>query len=496
MSRGKTPIPLDLPQPIRLGASKGEKQPAIYEALREAILKGLLKSGEHLPATRTLAKRWQVSRGTVEAVFDRLRQEGYIVRKSGSGSIVSAIVPDTMLKVSSLSHSSWKKTALTDLQNIDNDPDIEPHLTYNIPFIARMPDPSLLDLKSWGNGLIHSMEKLRPQELVTGRTFGFPGLRYQIAKYLRTYRGIPCEADDIIVTSGIRSATEMVARILLSHGNVAAVEDPGYFWSRKILEDTGAKLEYIMVDDQGINVDELSLHDNIKLVYVTPAHQAPLGITMSATRRLALLDWAEKNNSFIIEDDYDSEFNYNASPLPAVKAIDKIDRVIYCGSFNKTLFHDLRVGFCIIPKVLRRKLKEHLGFTWRRAGLIEQIGVCRFITDGLFYKHLRFARQTYQIRRDLLISCLKSSTQMELKITGQHAGFHFILWLPEETEEDLFCSEAKKRGINLQPLHIFSHRVKCPSAVLVGYTSLTESKIKQAAIILGELINTFMIKKR
>ncbi|MCL2895882.1 MocR-like pyridoxine biosynthesis transcription factor PdxR [Brenneria tiliae] len=488
MSRGKTAIPLDLPQPIKLGASKGDKQTAIYEALRDAILSRLLKSGEHLPATRTLAERWQVSRGTVEAVFDRLRQEGYIIRRSGSGSVVSAVVPDTMLKVSSSTHIQEGRNKVGS-SPVHNEPDIEPQLSYNVPFIARMPDPLLLDLKTWGACLSRAIEKLQPQQLVTGRTFGIPSLRRQIAEYLRVYRGIPCEVDDVIVTTGIRSATEMVARILLCQGDVAAVEDPGYLWARTILMDTGATLKYIRVDNEGMNVDDLSRYKDVKLVYVTPAHQAPLGITMTATRRLKILDWAEKNDAFIIEDDYDSEFNYNVSPLPAIKAIDRIDRVIYCGSFNKTIFPDMRIGFCIIPRNLKGKLNKYWEFSGRAAGVIEQTSVGKFIAEGYFYRHLRLARQTYQTRRDLLISCLKNNAANEIKITGENAGFHFILWLPTGVNEASFCNEARRKGIYLQPLKEFCHRASYPPAVLVGYAALTEVQIKYSGRILGCLID-------
>lgn len=491
MSRGKVAISIDLPQPLKLKQSKGNKQTAIYEALCKAILNGILKAGEHLPATRTLAERWQVSRGTVEVAFDRLQQEGYILRKRGSGSIVSAKVPDSLLRASSSVTLPANEGGLSAMKLGNIIADISPQLAYNVPFIARMPDPALLNLKLWGKCLSRSIEKLQPHELVLDNPFGLTRLRRKIVDYLKTFRGIPCEIEDVIVTGGIRNATDMVARVLLFNGDIAAIEDPGYLWARKILTAAGAKLAYIRLDNEGIDVTELAKQDNVKFVYVTPAHQSPLGITMTAGRRLELLDWAEKNKAFIIEDDYDSEFNYNSSPLPAIKAIDNIDRVIYCGSFNKTIFSDIKIGFCVIPKSLRRCLNQKLRTASFSTGIIEQIGMERFISEGYFAKHLRLARQTYQARRDLLIDTLQANTDQKVCITGQQSGFHFILWLPLKLDEKDFCAAAKAVGITLQPLQAFCHQASYPPAVVIGYTALSNQNIQYYAKKLSQILNKF-----
>lgn len=482
---------LDLPRPIALENRSAGKQTAVYEALREAILKGLLKAGEHLPATRSLAERWRVSRGTVEIVFDRLRLEGYIERKCGSGSVVRAAVPDALLKAAPSSHAADASANASSRRAASPEPVIEMSLAYDVPFIARMPDPALLDMKAWRAGLSSAVGQLTPGELVTGRTFGTPGLRHRVAEYLRVYRGISCHADDVIITTGIRSAAEMAARILLQRGDAVAVEDPGYLWARRILEDAGARLDFVPLDPAGIDVAYLHAYTRAKLAYVTPAHQAPLGITMTAGRRLELLDWAAKTNAYIIEDDYDSNFNYHASPLPAIKAIDRIDRVIYCGSFNKILFADLRVAYCVIPRSLRERLNSLWEFSGRGAGIIEQAAVEHFMAQGHFARHLRLARQTYQRKRDLLVSCLTQAAGYAPEIGGHQAGFHFILWLPAGVSEKVFCDEAARRGISLQPLGMFSHASAYPPAVLVGYAALTEANIRYASKALGALLRQF-----
>ncbi|MEC5341958.1 PLP-dependent aminotransferase family protein [Brenneria populi] len=491
MGRGKAAIALDIPRPIALEEGSADKQTAVYEALREAILKGLLKAGEHLPATRALAERWRISRGTVEIVFDRLRLEGYIERKRGSGSAVRAAVPDVLLKAAAPSlaadasaHSSSRGAASPESLTAAS-------LAYDVPFIARMPDPSLLDAKAWRAGLANALGQLTPGELATGRTFGTPDLRRRVAQYLRAYRGISCHAEDVIITTGIRSAAEMAARILLRRGEAVAVEDPGYLWARRILEEAGARLDFVPLDAAGIDVAYLRAYSKAKLAYVTPAHQAPLGITMTAERRLALLDWAVKTNAYIIEDDYDSDFNYHASPLPAIKAIDRIERVIYCGSFNKTLFADLRVAYCVIPRRLRERLSARWEFSGRAAGIIEQAAVAHFIAQGHFARHLRLARQTYQRRRDLLMFSLTQAAGYAPQIGGEQAGFHLILWLPAGTSEADFCDAAARRGISLQPLGMFCHAAVYPPAVLVGYAALTEAKISYAGKTLGALLGRF-----
>ncbi len=561
MVRGKAPILIDLPLPLELRSKK--KQESIYRALREAILTGMLAKGNPLPSTRSLAQRWQVARGTVEAAFDRLRMEGYVTRKAGSGTVVSAMVPDKLIAAETPS-TTWrqyrqqppatplatarppssskakhqdKSTSLHSVSRLNGSPrentgqkkkeserhrDTSPDTTVRsgIPFIARLADPSLFRIESWAKLTARTLRETTPDHLVTADTRGLATLRSWVANYLRSFRGIPCDDNDIIITTGIRHASTLIVRTLLNPEDTICLEDPGYTGIRRIAEAHGIRPVSVPVDEEGLITDVLdnapmsTIHS--RLIYVTPAHQAPLGVTMSVQRRLALLEWAAAHHAYIIEDDYDSEFNYNVSPLPALKSIDRMDRVIHVGSFNKTLFPNLRLGYLIAPRALQSRLATTLATMERSIGMVEQLGLVAFMKSGDFIRHLRVARQSYQSRRDLLIEQLNkyagshhpltiqydinpdmhggyrscSADQRFPRITGHQAGFHFILWLPKHDHEREFCNAAAQAGISLKPLSLFCHSVSLPPAVLVGYAALTMAQIRYAGRNLGKLLHS------
>lgn len=489
MARGKAPIPVDLPKPIGLDAvGVAGKQESIYCALRESILEGLLAAGSQLPSTRSLALRWQVSRGTVEVAFDRLRAEGYVERRPGSGTVVSTVVPDRLIAAKTPPPALVKAEQLqteTDLQSFAPDMAVMP----GVPFIARLADPSLFKMDQWARQTASALTSTHPEDLVISDARGLAILRRCIADYLRSFRGIQCDDTNVIVTTGIRHATALVIRTLLNPGDTVCLEDPGYVGARRIIEAHGAQLVSVPVDKHGLMVSALEPWPNARLVYVTPAHQAPLGITMAVSRRLELLEWAAAHDAYIIEDDYDSEFNYNSSPLPALKSIDRVDRVIYIGSFNKTLFANLRVGYMVLPCSLQKRLITTLATSERSVGIVEQLGVAAYLASGGFVRHLRIARQSYQSRRDLLIDQLRQHTSRPFRVSGQQAGFHFILWLPKDCDDQDFCVRAQRVGIRLQTVASFCHSVKLPPAVVIGYAALSPEKIRYAARWLGQILD-------
>lgn len=292
--------------------------------MRGAILNRQLPAGSRLPSTRSLAERWRVSRGTLEAVFDRLHSEGYVQRVAGSGTRVCAVIPEQFI-AAPLAKDIPRRPVESDLP----DSGVQSH----VPFVARRPDASLFDLKSWARCITRGLLSVGPGVLEASHPAGLPELRAQIADYLRSYRGLHCEADEVIVTTGIRHALDLIARSVLKAGDRACVEDPGYLPARRLFTLAGANVQGIPVTAEGL--DTAHLPETARLAYVTPAHQAPLGMTLSVSRRLALLDWAARADAWVVEDDYDSEYNYNTAPLAALKSLDSADRVIYCGSFNK-----------------------------------------------------------------------------------------------------------------------------------------------------------------
>ena len=485
MTRGKFAVPLDLPLPAALqGAARG-KQDSAYAALRDAILAKVLPPGSRLPSSRTLALRWHLSRGTVEAVFDRLRAEAYVSRAPGSGTRVCALVPERFLMAAYGAPAPVRAAAPGAAVAY---PLPATAARGGVPFIARMPDPALFRMAAWAAHVARALAGASTEQLCSADPSGALALREHIADYLARYRGVQCGADAIIVTTGIRHTVDLVARSVLCAGDKVCVEDPGFRSAQNIFALAGATLAFVPVGLEGIDCATLRRHPDARLAYVTPAHQSPLGVTMSVTRRLELLDWASASGAWIVEDDYDSEFNYHSAPLAALKSLDRYDRVIYCGSFNKTLFAGLRVGFMVVPAALKSRLLETWQLTGRSVAVTEQLALAAYMGGGAFVRHLRLARRAYQERRDALLDALRRGAPGLYTVTGQQAGFHCVLWLPQGCDEAAFCARAAAAGLSLHPLRAFCREARPAPAVLLGYSALTLAQVRFGADKLAALL--------
>lgn len=479
MARGKQPLALDLALPFELSAKpSARKHQLLYAFLQDLLAGGHLAPGTRLPSTRTLAQRWGVARGTVELVFEQLALEGCILRRQGAGSVVAPLRPDALIAANDQPLATLacprepapcaSPAALP-----------EAWLQTGVPFVARLADPTLLEqrhlqlaadaLAAITESVPHAGDRL---------------LRKAIATHIRLYRGIECDVEDIVVTQGIRHTLHFISQ-WLDKDNAIALEDPGYSWAARMFEQTGRRVICVAVDQAGLDVEQLARHDNVRAVHTTPAHQAPLGICMSVQRRQALLDWAQTRDAYIVEDDYDSEYNYACAPLPAIKALDQHGRVLFCGSFNKTLFSGLRVGFAVVPRTLRARLIDWLAATGQTPGIIAQRTVCQYLLRGHYERHLRIARQTYQRRRDLLLERLAAEPGMT--VSGEQSGLHFVLWLPNGVGEQAFCERARQCGLVLQPIGLFCRKHTWPAGVLIGYAALTDEQIAAAAQVLVEV---------
>lgn len=476
MPKGRVAQRFDLPRP--LPAPGQTRQGAAYQALRDAILSGLLPAGSALPSSRGLAERWQLARGTLEEVFDRLRLEGYIERRVGAGSRVRAVLPEFY-------HRAPPPPAPRALAEPLAAVPAAGRPRVGVPFAARLANPQLLAPAVWGRHLQRAMAGLRPEQLGEAEAQGALALREQVAAYLRSQRGIPCQADELIITHGIRHGLDLVARCLLRPGDGVAVEDPGYPVARRIFQQAGARVQHARVDEQGL--DPASLGAGLRLAYVTPAHQSPLGASLPAERRLGLLAWAEREQAWVLEDDYDSQFNYRSAPLPALKAIDRGDRVIYCGSFNQALFANLRVGYLLAPRPVREQVLGLWQVVGRSVGISEQLGLAAFMASGDCQRHLRRARLHYQGLRDTLLAELASAAP-GCRVSGEHAGFHLTLWLPAGCDEARLLARGQAAGLDLYPLSQACHGTRLPPALILGYAALAPAQVRQAARVLVGLL--------
>lgn len=502
MSRGKTALSLDLPLPSALPeAGSQSKRDCIVSALRNAISTGLLSAESHLPSSRTLADRWHVSRGTVEAAFDRLCSEGYITRVQGSGTRVNAVVPESFLP--SFTVESYEPVNSTTIEGSDTCVPFAQEkapVQAGLPFIARLASPELLRASHWQK---YATDAAKDSSMMNASSMPIQGsvhLRQQIATYLGAFRGLSCRPDDIFITSGIRHAIDAISRVLLSAGSRAAIEDPGYPGASRIFELAGAETVDVAVDEYGMKVADLEEHRNVSLVYVTPAHQSPLGVTMSVDRRRTLLDWAHKNHVWIVEDDYDGEFNFQSAPLPALKSQDQHQRVIYCSSFNKTVAAELRVGFMVVPATFQSRMRVLWEMIGSPVSATTQCALAAFMASGDFSNHLRRSRQAYQQRRDVVLRELEHHASGKYDISGGHAGFHFVLWLKRGTDEQEIIDQAAAVGIALQSLRSLCRKTSFGPAFIVGYSALSLSQAKfsgrKLGMIIGELTRAESGNKR
>ncbi|NUA31686.1 PLP-dependent aminotransferase family protein [Cupriavidus basilensis] len=451
------------------------KQAWVYRSIRQAILGGSLPRGARLASTRTLAARWAVSRGIVELAFEQLRLEGYISSRVGSGSRVSARLPEEFsLQEHSLpgARSIAASTAAAAAST---------RVVAGLPFVARLADPALFPLDEWRSHVSRVLRSLSAQQLGDDDPCGDLALRGEIAAYLRTTRGIRCDAGQLMIVTGIRQAIDLAARVVLREQGRVLLEDPAYLSAVPLFSLSSACISPVPVDEEGISMDGIRQHADAALVYVTPAHQAPLGLTMSVSRRLALLDWAKAHDAWVLEDDYDSEFNYSRAPLPALKALDNGDRVIHCGSFNKSLYASLRIGYVVMPDALRPALRQLRATTGRSNSLVEQLALASFIRSGALSRHLRVSRNVYLRRRDIVLAELRAGLDARLRVSGEHAGFHFVLWLPEGIGERDVVQACAGANLTLQGLGEFCRERAMPPALVIGYAAARDDVLRDAA---------------
>jgi len=484
----RTESSLDLAaEPLRQGELK---QAWIYRQIRSRILDGVLTKGARLPSTRQLAERWQVSRATVDLAYDQLRSEGYLISAAGSGTYVAAKVPDHFFDAGTRTSEAPRerpKPARRDVPDIDVAPLVasEP----DQPFVARIADPSLFPLDRWRKALQAGTRRVTVDQLGDKEPLGLGHLRTQIANYLGVARGISCDAEQIVVLSGIRQGLDLCARLLLSPEDKVMVEDPGYLHATPIFRRHAREVIHVPVDAQGFSVTHARRRAGARLVHVTPAHQAPTGVTMPVSRRLEFLSWAEEADCWVIEDDYDSEFSYDSAPLPALKSLDAADRVIHCGSFNKTMFAGLRIGYAVLPRKLVPDFRKARHVTGRSTGVIEQMALADFLESGAFARHVRRARLAYAQRRNTVLEALHAALGPDrLKVTGEQAGFHLVWWLPPEIDPAAFQSAAAERGLRFQAISDFCKRVVLPPGLVIGYAALDDKALAHHCGALRRLI--------
>jgi len=447
----------------------------IYRQIRSAILDNRLRPGEPLPSTRDAAARLSVSRNTVATAYDHLIAEGFLTSRSGVGTFVSERVrgqdPEPAGAAVPLPTRAIWDTIRTPPVLSDHD--------YEFDFRAGMPDAREFPYATW-RALVS--DQLRDSAVGPG-AYGDPaghlGLRVAIARHIAVSRSVHTTPEQVIITSGTQQALDVVARVVIEPGDVVAVEDPGYLSACLVFASLGARVVGIPVDDEGLQVDRLP--DNAKLVFVSPSHQLPLGVRMSLPRRQALLAWADRVGSVVIEDDYDSEFRFTGRPIEPLHTLDSSGRVVYIGTFSKTMLPTLRLGFCVAPVGLVSPMrKAKYALDWHTA-IPMQAALAEFIDRGLFARHLRRMRTIYQTRRELIAMALERDFSPYLQLISSVAGLHLTATMRSggPGEARAWARRARGVGVGIRALSDFAITPSVTDGLVFGYGMIATDRIDE-----------------
>ena len=431
----------------------------LYNEFREAILDRRLRAGERIPSTRALAVEMRVSRLPLLNAFEQLVAEGYFESGIGSGTYVATNVPG---RPGSFGRERSRGPApRRSSRSVSRDSDFllrglpDPWLGGWGAFRVSQPALDHFPLEIWSRLVGRHVRRTRgvPEVLGYGDPMGHRPFREAVAAYLRTARAVRCEADQIMVVSGSQHALDLTARVLLDADSPVWVEEPGYGGARDALRLRGARLIAVPVDDEGLDVAAgVKRCPRARAAYVTPSHQYPLGMTMSASRRLQLLDWADSRGAWIIEDDYDSEYRYESLPIASLQGLDRNSRVIYVGTFSKVLFPALRLGYIVIPADLVARFAALRAASDDFPSRFLQMVLADFIREGHFSRHLRRMRALYSERRSALVETIGEELGDLLSVHGGEAGMHLVATLPKGWIDLGLSIRAAKEKLWAMPL--------------------------------------------
>jgi GntR family transcriptional regulator/MocR family aminotransferase len=488
MPKASSPFPFALAaRPKGMAAARW-----LYESLRGAILAGRLGQGARLPTTRELSRHYGLARGTVVTAFENLKAEGYVNATVGSGTYVSCVLPESLLyapraaKARDTRRRPARPRRLSALAQR-----LSPLFGYpegRTPAF-RIGQPALEEFPTslWAQVAARRMRMASVKQLLGCDALGYAPLREAIADYLVTSRGVHGTPRQVAIVSGTLEALSLTARLLLDPSERAAIESPGYTGARLVLEASGASIVSVPVDDEGLVVDAKVLL-NSRLAYVTPAHQYPMGPSMSVTRRLALLEWAYKTDATIFEDDYDSEYRYSGPPMPALQGLDRGGRVIFAGSFSKVLFPSIRLAYVVLPSDLVDSFSAAISVTTRHAPVLDQAVLADFIIGGHFGRHIRRMREIYAERHAVLVDTARKELSGWLEVTSIEAGLQTIGWLPAGVDGARVAALAQKRGVEVKAIVPNDSGHKARHALLLGFAAVDGTEIRRGVRVLGEVV--------
>lgn len=455
--------------------------------IRSAIWEARLRPGDRLPSTRQLARDYGVARNTAKNAYNQLIVEGYLVTAAGSGTRVAQDLPEHLLHVPSRKAASNLMPGLFPLSSAARrmlavSPFIRAESNRpSRPFRPHTPASDAFPRELWAQMMTRRSRRMSRDLLERVDPRGYRPLREAVAGYLGSARGVACDPDQVIITAGTQQAIELIAKLLLEPGDGVCMEDPGYSPARILFESAGAKLVPIPVDGEGLDVAKLPKKTpNAKLVYVTPSSQFPLGMTMSLARRIALIEWANRSETVIVEDDYNGEYRYAGRPLPALYGLSPPGQVLYTGSFSKVLFPALRIGYVVVPPNVVDHFAAARWLIDRHSPPLEQAVLADFIDEGHFARHVRRMRTLYAERQGILVEAASRDLKGILEVPASDAGLHLIGWLDKAVPEETILQAASTAGIELTPTSWFGVRRIDLQSVILGYAPFSAKEIRRA----------------
>jgi GntR family transcriptional regulator / MocR family aminotransferase len=461
----------------------------LYEELRRAILESRLGPGTRLPASRDFASQYGLSRGTVVSVLERLQAEGYVSCRVGFGTWVNHVAAPPPTRQMSTTPPAYIRRVISGFKRPK--PFVGLAFTEGVrPFRVGNPATTEFPSEIWGRIAADRARNFRSWLKTEDGGRGYRPLRDAIAEYLRASRGVRCSSEQIIMVSGIQQALDLLSRLLLKQNDPVWMEDPGYFGATVAFGNVGAKIIPVPVDDEGLSVSAgTKICPRAKGVYLTPAHQFPLGVTMSLKRRMAVLNWASRAGSFVIEDDYDSEYRFEGQPVPALQSLDNHSNVIFIGSFSKTLFPSLRQGYVVLPPSL---VDYFLSFRFRtdfRNSTLDQAVLCDFIVEGHLARHLRRMRNLYAGRLAALIEGGKRHLSGLLALSNVRAGLYTIGFLKNGMTSRQAETLAAAQGIEVLAVDRYTLRRTDPKALVLGFAAYDETAIERGLVRLAKALS-------
>ena len=469
----------------------------VYDWFRTAIIEGWMRPGQRIPSTRIMAAELRISRLSVSNAYEQLQAEGYLETFVGSGTCVARTIPDEALVPADAGEKRRSeqvvpspKRRTVSARGLSLLPvTSEPWLQHRGAFRVTMPALDEFPVKIWSKLVTRHCRTQSRTMMAYGDAMGYLPFRNAITEYLKTYRGVRCEPSQVLVTTGSQQGLQITAHALLDAGDQVLIEDPGYPGARLAFISAGAELVAAPLDDDGMIVPKTNRRrGHAHVAYLTPSHQYPLGMTMSAARRMSILNWANTTGSWIIEDDYDSEYRFDRRPIASLQGMDAHGRVIYIGTFSKILFPALRVGYVVVPKDLVpvfsavRDAEDIFSSTFYQAVLTD------FIHEGHFARYIRHLRMLYLERRENLVNAMRKEIGNDLQVVGSDAGMHLVGLLPPAVDDMKVSEEAARNGISAMPLSICCLKPPVRGGLILGYAGSNPRQINEGVRKLSLII--------